>query len=368
MSFDADVAVVGAGPIGLEIAGACSRLGISALVFDGGQVAQTIYDWPEETRYFSSPERMAVAGIPMQSTHQQLGSREEYLAYLRSVVEILDLNVHVYERVTAVERDDTGAGDAGGFTVRTERTFIPESRATYRVRKVVVATGDMAVPHRLDIPGEDLPHVDHYFEHPHYYFRQGLLVVGGRNSAVEAAIRAWRAGAQVALSYRRAELDEDHIYSRLHLEINLLIKKGRIAYYPATQPVELRPGETVLANVESGGIGRERTVVASDFVYLATGYEADTGVLEALGADFEPGGNAPVFDDASMETSVPGIYLAGTAVGGNTEGYQVFVGTCHDQAVKILSHAFGIRDLDSIITGTVKTRNYPFSRKDIEPE
>ena len=89
MSFDADVAVVGAGPIGLEIAGACSRLGISALVFDGGQVAQTIYDWPEETRYFSSPERMAVAGIPMQSTHQQLGSREEYLAYLRSVVEIL---------------------------------------------------------------------------------------------------------------------------------------------------------------------------------------------------------------------------------------------------------------------------------------
>jgi thioredoxin reductase (NADPH) len=367
VSFDADVAVIGAGPIGLEIAGACRRLSISALIFDGGQVAQTIYDWPEETRYFSSPERMAVAGIPMQSTHQQLGSREEYLAYLRSVVEILDLNVHVYERVTAVERADTTPGE-GGFTVRTERTFIPESDGTYRVRKVVVATGDMAVPHRLDIPGEDLPHVDHYFKHPHHYFRQRLLVVGGRNSAVEAAIRAWRAGAQVALSYRRAELDEDHIYSRLHLEINLLIQKGRIAYYPETQPLELRPGETVLGSVESGRVGGERTVVASDFVYLATGYEADTGVLEALGAEFEPGGNAPVFDNASMETSVPGIYLAGTAVGGNTEGYQVFVGTCHDQAVNILSHAFGIRDVESIITGTVKSRNYPFGRKDIEPE
>jgi thioredoxin reductase (NADPH) len=236
----------------------------------------------------------------------------------------------------------------------------------------------MAIPHRLDIPGENLPHVDHYFKHPHHYFRQRLLVVGGRNSAVEAAIRAWRAGAQVALSYRRAELDEDHIYSRLHLEINLLIRKGRIAYYPETQPVEIRPGETVLgggaASAGAGGVGSdggaggERTVVAADFVYLATGYEADTSVLEALGVDFEAGGNAPVFDEETMETTEPGVYIAGTAVGGNTEGYQVFVGTCHDQAVKILSHAFGIRDAGSIITGTVKNRNYPFGRKDIEPE
>ncbi|MFW5785702.1 MAG: NAD(P)-binding domain-containing protein [bacterium] len=370
---DADVAVIGAGPIGLEVAGACTRLGISAVVFDAGQVAQTIYDWPEETRYFSSPERMAVAGIPMQSTHQQLGSREEYLAYLRSVVEILDLDVHVYERVLSVAPAVAAppgsanvSEDPGGFVLRTERTLIPGSGASYRVKKVVVATGDMAVPHTLGIPGEDLPHVSHYFDHPHRYFRQRLLVVGGRNSAVEAAIRAWRAGAAVALSYRRDALDIEHIYSRLHLEITLLIEKGRIAFYPETQPVEIRPGEAVLT--ETGSRGHTDRAVPADFVYLATGYEADTTLLRAAGVTFDPEGEVPVFNTDTMETSVPGIYVAGTAIGGNTAGYKIFVATCHDHAVKILSHAFGIDDAARIVTGTVRSRNYPFSRKDIEPE
>ena len=378
--MDAEVAVIGAGPIGLEVAGACTRLGISAVLFDAGQVAQTIYDWPEETRYFSSPERMAVAGIPMQSTHQQLGSREEYLAYLRSVVEILDLDVHVYERVVSVVSGGEPAAGGEGFLLRTERTLNPGATASYRVKKVVVATGDMAVPHSLGIPGEELPHVSHYFDHPHRYFRQRLLVVGGRNSAIEAAIRAWRAGAAVGLSYRRDALDIDHIYSRLHLEINLLIRKGGIDFYPETQPVEIRPGETVLAKVESGESGEsgqdrrvfeiteDRRTVPTDFVYLATGYEADTRVLRAAGVAFDGDGRAPIYNGETMETSVPGIYLAGTAVGGNTAGYKVFVGTCHDQAVKILSHAFGIDDVERIITGTVRSRNYPFSRKDIEPE
>lgn len=393
----ADLAVVGAGPIGLELAGAASRLGIRTIVFDAGQVGQTIYDWPEETRYFSSPERMAVAGIPMQTTHQQLGTREEYLAYLRSVVEILDLDVRVYEAVTAVHpvsADTPGAGGTppaepepaaqtaapAGFVVETRRSFNHTDTRSYRVRKVVIATGDMARPRKLGIPGEELPHVTHYFDNPHRYFRQRLLVVGGRNSAVEAAIRSWRAGADVALSYRRAELDREHIYSRLHLEINLLIRKGRVHFYPETEPLEMRPGVTVLAGVRSreyqdGDEIRDvfetteaRSEIPADFVYLATGYRADTSLLEAAGVAFDSTGTAPELDEETMESSVPGIYVAGTAIGGNTAGYKVFVGTCHDQALRILSHAFGVRDRERIVTGTVAGRNYPFSRKDIEPE
>jgi thioredoxin reductase (NADPH) len=386
--FHADVAVVGAGPIGLEVAGACRRLGISALVFDAQQIGQTIYDWPEETRYFSSPERMAVAGIPMQSTHLQLGSREEYLAYLRSVVEILDLDVHPYERVTSIE------GETGeqAFSVHTQKTYNSAGVHRYRVRKVVVATGDMAKPHKLGIPGEDLPHVSHFFDNPHRYFRSRLLIVGGRNSAVECAIRAWRAGAAVDLSYRRAELENDHIYSRNHLEISLLTKKKRIGFHPETQPVEIRPGEVLIEDVKPRdyeeavgksaeprrtGESARRTVfepagnrrtLAADFVYLATGYEADTSVLSGAGVQFDETGTAPQFDEDTMETTVPGLYIAGTAIGGNTAGYSVFVGTCHDQAVKILTHAFGIRDAGRIVTGSVRARNYPFSRKDIEPE
>lgn len=396
-ALHADLAVVGAGPIGLEVAGAASRLGIRTIVFDAGQVGQTIYEWPEETRYFSSPERMAVGGIPMQTTHQQLGTREEYLAYLRSVVEILDLDVRVYEAVAAVHpvsADTPGAGGTppaepepaaetaapAGFIVETRRSFNHADTRSYRVRKVVIATGDMARPRKLGIPGEDLPQVSHYFDNPHRYFRQSLLVVGGRNSAVEAAIRSWRAGADVALSYRRGELDREHIYSRLHLEINLLIRKGRIRFYPETEPVEIRPGVTVLGSVRSREyregdeirdvfeITETRREVPADFVYLATGYQADTTVLEAAGVAFDGTGTAPVFDEATMETSVPGIYLAGTAIGGNTAGYKVFVGTCHDQAQRILSHAFDVPATERIVTGTVAGRNYPFSRKDIEPE
>ncbi len=383
-SFDADVAIVGAGPIGLEVAGACVRLGISAIVFDTQQVGQTIYDWPEETRYFSSPERMAVGGIPMQSSHQQLGTREEYLAHLRSVVEILDLDVHPYERVTGIESnaDTTPAAPTNtSFSIRTEGTYNTGSRHHYRVRKVVVASGDMAKAHRLGIPGEDLPHVSHYFDAPHRYFRTRLLIVGGRNSAVECALRAWRAGAAVDMSYRRGELENDHIYSRNHLEINLLTRKDRIGFHPLTQPVEIRPGEVVLEDVKPQsrrtGENAQRTVfepagnrrsVPADFVYLATGYEADTTVLADAGVSFDESGTAPRFSDDTMETTVPGLYIAGTAVGGNTAGYSVFVGTCHDQAVKILSHAFDIRDADQIVTGSVRSRNYPFSRKDIEPE
>ena len=197
---------------------------------------------------------------------------------------------------------------------------------------------------------------------------------------MEAAIRSWRAGADVALSYRRAELDREHIYSRLHLEINLLIRKGRVHFYPETEPLEMRPGVTVLAGVRSreyqdGDEIRDvfetteaRSEIPADFVYLATGYRADTSLLEAAGVAFDSTGTAPELDEETMESSVPGIYVAGTAIGGNTAGYKVFVGTCHDQALRILSHAFGVRDRERIVTGTVAGRNYPFSRKDIEPE
>ncbi|PMP77198.1 MAG: pyridine nucleotide-disulfide oxidoreductase, partial [Chloroflexus aggregans] len=169
-----DVAIVGAGPIGLELAVCLKQAGVDYIHFDAHQIGYTMTWWPRNTSFFSTTERLAIAGVPIPNNHQQRITGEEYLAYLRSVVELFDLHVQSYEPVSSLQRDDEG------FTLITKPLTGPRS---YRVRRVVLAIGDMHFPHRLNIPGEDLPHVSHYFRDPHDYFRRRLLIVGGKNSA-----------------------------------------------------------------------------------------------------------------------------------------------------------------------------------------
>ena len=357
------VIIVGAGPIGLEIGAAFERLGTSYLIIERGQLAQTIVDWPAMSRFFSSPERMAVAGMPFHTLHQQLAPKEEYLAYLRTVADFYDLNVQLFETVGRAYR----LAD-GGFRLETYRTTAPEETATYTCDNLVLAVGDMAGPNRLGVRGEELPHVTHFFDDPHRYFRQRLLVIGGRNSAVEAAIRAWRAGAEVAVSYRRGEFDRERLYSRHHLEITLLAAKGKIDTYMPTVPREIYPREVVLEEVDAelAPTGRIERVEA-DFVFLGTGYREDYSILEALGADFEVETGIPVLDQGRMETSVPGLFLAGTAIGHNRDGFTTFVGTSHEHAIRIAAAVTG-RPEEEVVAGTVPRRFYPFTSKDIQPE
>ena len=181
----AQVAIIGAGPIGLELAASLKRAGVDYLHFDAKQIGYTISWWPRNTNFFSTSERLAIAGIPIQNPHQQRLTGEEYLAYLRAVVEQLDLQVNTYEPVMQIERLENG------FELRTQPL---QGERRYRCQRLVIATGDMAAPNYLGIPGEDLPHVSHYFTDPHYYFRKRVLVVGGKNSAVgsRAALLAFR--------------------------------------------------------------------------------------------------------------------------------------------------------------------------------
>ncbi|MFO7781811.1 MAG: NAD(P)-binding domain-containing protein [Spirochaetia bacterium] len=359
-----EVIIVGAGPIGLEIGAALERVGRDYIILERGQLAQTIVDWPPMSRFFSSPERMAIAGVPFHTLHQQLAPKEEYLAYLRTVAEVFDLRLHLYETVHRAERRPQG-----GFSIESAGTYAPDATRSYTCDHLVLATGDMAAPNRLGIPGEDLPHVSHFFEDPHRYFRQRLLVVGGRNSAVEAAIRAWRAGAEVAVSYRRASFDSERLYSRHHLEITLLAGKGRIETHLQTVPAAIVPGGATLAEVDEElrptGAVRE---IEADFVFLATGYREDYSLLHELGARFDGTPALPVLDDGSMETSVPGLYVAGTAIGHKRDGYTTFVGTSHDHARKIVSRITGDLAPEEIVSGTVPRRYYPFTSKDIQPE
>jgi thioredoxin reductase (NADPH) len=327
------VAIVGAGPIGLELAVALKQAGVDYVHFETHQIGHTIASWPPNTQFFSSPQRVAIAGVPLGSVDQQKPTGEAYLAYLRGVVEQFDLPLNTYEPVVELR--------PGGESF-TLRTSTPRDQQVYHCRQVVLCTGGMGWPRRLDVPGEDLPHVSHYFRGPHVYFRRRLLVVGGRNSAVEAALRCWRCGAEVAISYRRAEFDGEIVKPHLFREMATLIREGAIRFLPATIPVEITPRHVVLAPAEQGEpAGGPRVLHPADFVLLATGFVADTRLLEMAGVQLIGEEKAPRFDPGTMETSVPGLYVAGTAAAGTQRRFHVFIETSHEHVAKITAALTG---------------------------
>ncbi len=350
--FDREVVVIGAGPIGIEMAVALEREGISYVLLEAEQVGYTISWWPRNTPFFSTSERLAIAGVPIQNNHQNRITGEEYLAYLRAVVEQFDLDLRVYEPVVGIERLEEGEG----FVVRTSP--ISGEAGQWRCRRIVLATGDMAAPARLGIPGEDLPQVTHYFRDPHDYFRARLLVVGGKNSAIEAALRSWRCGARVTLSYRRAALDRERIKPHLLPDFEAQLRAGNIDFLPATAPVAIEPGRVHLAPTDEAGRpieSAEPIVHPTDFVLLATGFVASPKIFELAGVSLEGPQNAPVHKPGTMETDVPGIYVIGTAVAGTQLRYRVFIETSHVHVGRV------IRDLTGRWhepLGTVPQRRY----------
>ena len=321
------MAVVGAGPVGLELAAALKRADIDYVQIEAGQVGHTMAWWAAGTRWFSSNERIAIAGVPLNTADQHKATREEYLAYLRTVVEMYGLKVNCYERAVDLDRD------ADGFTLTTDRRG---ERRTYRAQNVVLAVGDTDFPTPIDVPGADLPHVHRYFKDPHIYFRQDLLIVGGRNSAVEAALRCHHAGARVALSYRREFLPEKHIKYWMMPEIRGLIQNGRIEGLFQTNVVKITPTHVTL---DRGG---ERFDVPADFVLMLIGYEQDRTLFERAGIELTGPTRRPEHDEGTMMTNVPGLYVAGTAVAGTQSSeYQLFLENCHVHVDRIIASLRG---------------------------
>jgi thioredoxin reductase (NADPH) len=310
------VAIIGAGPIGLELAIALKQANIGYVQLDAAQIGATMVWYPLEMLFHSSADRLAIAGVPIQIPDQQKPKREEYLAYLRAVAQQFALEVRTYERVTLARRldDDT-------FALQTNKSL-------YHVDNVVVAIGAMHAPRLLGIPGEELPHVSHYFHEPHAYFGTKLLVVGGRNSAVEAAIRCQRAGADVTISYRGAEIDPSVKFWLLP-EIRGMVRDGRVRFLPGSRPVEIR---------EHGVIFDSGDELPFDFVLMMTGYRQDPSLFEMLGVDLQGETRKPRYDEATMETNVPGVFIAGTAISGSPEErVRVIVEDCHVHVPRIVA-------------------------------
>jgi thioredoxin reductase (NADPH) len=317
-----DVAVVGAGPIGLELAVNLKAAGVEHRIFDAGPIGNTIRWYPHEARFFSTAQRIAIAGVPLVTADQGKATREQYLAYLRAVVLQFDLHVDTYEKVESIHRD----GDE--FILRTQRAGGPR---THRARRVVLTIGDMHRPRRLDIPGEDLRHVSHYFTDPHIYFQQRLMVVGGRNSAVEAALRCHHAGAKVTLSYRRDSFDARSVKYWLLPELQWLIKSEQIAFLPLTEPIQINATYVTLR-----GPGGATLQAPADFVLLMTGYEMDASLLLNAGVELVGENRAPRLDEATMQTNVPGLYVAGTAAAGTQNRFVLFIENSHSHVVRIM--------------------------------
>ena len=274
------VALVGAGPLGLEMAVALKKAGLRYVQIEAAQIGATIQWWAPNTRWFSSPERISIAGVPLVTPNQEKASREEYLAYLRSIVEQFDLHIETYTRVIDIARHPDGRFR---LTLRPciRGTLLGPPR-TLLADKVILSTGGTERPNLLNVPGEDLPHVTHYFQDPHAYFRKALLIVGGRNSAVEAALRCHRIGANVHFSYRRDGVDPKDIKYWLYPEFSSLIKSGEITPYFNTVVSAIMPTAVTLASAEPSAAGPRQLPV--DFVLLMTGYHADLSLARlALG-------------------------------------------------------------------------------------
>lgn len=328
--MDTEVAIIGAGPIGLELAAGLKQLGIGYLQFEAGQIGQTVSRYPKQTQFFSSPDRIAIGGLLLQTKAQAKATREQYLDYLRGVVAHYDLDIHTFERVTAIKKNDDG------FGLQTD--YHGEFRL-YQSRRVVLAIGGMAYPRLLHIPGEDRPHVSHYFDEPHRYFRKRLLIVGGKNSAVEAAIRCHRAGAKVAISYRRDHFDPESIKHWLLPEIEAMIKAGQIEFYPNTVPKAVAADHVTLYSTDDQI--SDPIKVDVDFVLLLTGYVMDETLFKIAGVKLTGENQAPIYDKQTMQSNVPGIYIAGTAAAGTQVTFRLFIENCHIHVKRIIAAITG---------------------------
>ena len=293
-----DLAIIGAGPCGLAAGVAAKRAGLRASVFDKGAIVSSLLKYPLYMTFFSTAEKLEIGGVPFVTSGEK-PTRREALTYYRKVAEYLDLEVRQYQEVVGVTRT------AGGFELVVQHPgwFKPE---TVTARDVVYATGYFDSPNPLGVPGEDLPHVSHFFTEAHPYWRQRVVVVGGGNSAVEAALELHRVGARVTIVHFLDQVDRG-VKAWVLPDITNRLKDGSIAARWRSRVSKIEPTSVVITSETDGAT----ETLPADFVLALTGYRAEQRLLRMLGVTIDGTSGVPKHDPQTMETNIPGVYIAG---------------------------------------------------------
>lgn len=311
-----DVAIIGGGPIGIACGLEAKKKGLSYIIIEKGPIVNSLFNYPVNMQFFSSSEKLEIDEIPFISKEAK-PKRNEALEYYRRIVTSNNLNIHLFERVLDVEKQ------GGIFLVKTDKE-------DYKAKNVVVATGFYDLPNKMNVPGEDLPKVSHYYDDPHFYASQKLAVIGASNSAIDAALECWRKGAEVTLIIRGPEVGQRVKYW-VRPDIINRIEEGSIkAYYHATVK-EITPSEIII-NTPEGEVPLE-----NDFVLALTGYMPNFEFLEKLGIELSKDEKRlPSYDPETMETNIPGLFLAGVICGG-METHKWFIENSRIHAPIIMS-------------------------------
>jgi thioredoxin reductase (NADPH) len=296
-----DVLVIGAGPTGLACAIEAQRAGFRVALVDKGCVCNSLFHYPSHMTFFTTSELLEIGDIPFPSPNAK-PSRNEALEYYRQVTAFYKLDVRQYMRVDRVEGSD------GAFTAHIVDRF--DRPSALKARKLIVSTGYYDLPNIMGIPGESLGKVHHYYDDPHPFFGMDVVVIGGKNSAAIAALELWRHGARVTLVHRGPDIHR-HVKYWIKPDIENRIKNGEIKAYFQSNVVEITPDTAVIETPDG------RVTLRNDFVFALTGYRPDFSFLESMGVRFKGPDRLPVCDAETLESNVPGLYLAGVIVAGS---------------------------------------------------
>lgn len=309
------IVIIGGGPIGLACALEAKKAEIDYVVLEKGCLVNSLYNYPVNMTFFSTSERLEIGGIPFVSNNAK-PTRNEALEYYRRVAVANHLNIHLFEEVTEIKRENEG------FMVTT-------GSQQYQATHIIIATGFYDIPYLLNVPGEDLPKVTHYYKDPHFYAFQKVLVVGAQNSAVDAALETWRKGAEVTMVVRLDDIGERVKYW-VRPDIMNRIKEGSIkAYYHSTVK-SIREHEVDIQTPDG------MVTIANDWVIALTGYQPNLDFLRKIGIQLSDDEvRKPSYDETTHETNVPNVYLAGVICGGmNT--HRLFIENSREHAEHII--------------------------------
>lgn len=310
-----DLAIIGAGPAGLACGLHAQSRGLTARILEKGTVVNTIVGYPTGMRFFSTSDRLELADIPFTSVDPR-PSRVEAVAYYQGVARRRNLDISVGNRVSAV------GSVPGGFRI--------EATQSCQARNVVLATGYFDQTNRLNVPGEDLPHVHHYYREPYPFFGLDVVVVGGRNSAVETALDLYRNGARVTIIHRGTRFG-DGVKYWIRPDIENRIADGSIKVLWNSRIEEIRPESVIIGSVD----GSERSEIACRAVIAHIGYRPDQALFDACAIDYDPVTLVPVYDPRTFETNVPGLFLAGSVACG-CQTWEIFIENSREHAVTVV--------------------------------